>query len=304
MLFDLKFTKYRVYIVNVCMWILFCCLWLIFGSLGSVVMIRFADGITKKNLRGFFFWRSQCPDCKHTLQAKNLVPVVSYLAQWGKCAYCWKKISRIYPVLEILCAGIFVAMYILLQDFWAKTIVFWLMINRLLLLLLVYDLRKYELHMIVWIVLMALGVVININISGGNDGNFLMSTMIFGVTFFLIYLFAKRYTKMRYKKNMEWFWQGDIYLAVAIGVLLPITFALQWIAFSRATLINVLILFVLMSSILWLIRAWCQYFLHWILKIKNWKLHIIPFFPAMIIAFWLLSRKLPFFISLIFPLAW
>ena len=181
--------------------------------------------------------------------------------------------------------------------------------NRLLIILLVYDLRKYELHMIVWIVLMALGVVADINISGGNDGNFLMSTMIFGITFFLIYLFAKRYAKMRYKKNMEWFWQGDIYLAVAIGVLLPIVLYLQWIAFSRSTLINVLILFVLMSSIFWLIRAWCQFVLQKIfhrfsLFTIHFSLHIIPFFPAMIIAFWLLSRKLPFFISLIFPLAW
>lgn len=63
------------------MWILFLILGLLCGSLGSVVMTRFADGINKKNLRGFFFGRSECPHCTHTLHAKDLIPLVSYLVQ-------------------------------------------------------------------------------------------------------------------------------------------------------------------------------------------------------------------------------
>jgi len=57
--------------------------------------------------------------------------------------------------------------------------------------------------MIARIVLTALGIVANVNISGGNDGNFLISTVIFGVTFLAIYLFAKRYVQMRFKKHEE-----------------------------------------------------------------------------------------------------
>ena len=174
-------------------------LWLIFWSLGSVVMTRFSDWITKAKLRGFFFGRSECPQCKHTLKTKNLVPVVSYFVQWGRCEYCKKQISRTYPVLEILCAGIFVATYFLLKDFWIERLVFWLLMNRFLILLLVYDLQKYELHMIARILLMTLWILANINVSWGNDWNFLMSTIIFWVTFSLIYLFAKRYVKMRFK---------------------------------------------------------------------------------------------------------
>ncbi len=293
-------------------------LWLIFGSLGSVVMTRFSDGITWKKLRGFFFGRSQCPDCKHPLQAKNLVPVVSYFIQWGKCEYCKKKISRIYPVVELLCAGIFVATYFLLKDFWIKTLVFWLLTNRLLILLLIYDLWKYELHMIARILLMTIWIVANINISGGNDWNFLMSTIMFGVTFSLIYLFAKRYVKIRFKKNVEWFGQGDVYLAIAIWLLIPIVLSIQWIQFSWWMLANVLILFTLLSSIIGLIRAWLQYcftkiFGIWDKGLGTWKkllssslvpgsslLNVIPFFPAMIITFWIMSRKLPFLLTSIF----
>lgn len=280
-------------------------LWLIFWSLGSVVITRFSDWITKKNLRGFFFWRSECPECKHKLWARNLIPVVSYLIQWGKCAYCKKKISRIYPVLELLCAGVFVATYFLLKDFWIETLVFWLLTNRLLILLLVYDLQTYELHMVIRVLLTALWIVANINISGGSDGNFLMSTIIFGVTFLLIYLFAKRYVHMRFKKHEEWFGQGDVFLAVSIWTLFPIVLSFHNISFSWMTIVNVLILFTLMSSIVGIIRAWLQYgfqkLFHnskfWIL---NSALKIIPFFPAMIIAFWILAWKLPYFITLIF----
>lgn len=279
-------------------------LWLIFWSLGSVVMIRFSDGVTRAKLRGFFFGRSQCPDCKHILKVKNLIPVVSYFVQWGKCEYCKKKISRIYPVLELLCAWVFVITYFLLKDFWIEALVFWLLMNRLLILLLIYDLWKYELHMILRVLLMALGIVANINISGGSDGNALMSAIMFGVMFLLIYLFAKRYVKMRFKKHEEWFGQGDIYLAIAIGLLFPIVLSFSNLSFSRMMLVNVLILFILLSSIIWLIRAWLQYFLHSKFKIQHSKLHIIPFFPAMIIAFRLMSWKLGFFISLLFPLAW
>lgn len=280
-------------------------LWLIFGSLGSVLMTRFADWINKKKLHGFFFWRSQCPDCKHILKAKNLVPVVSYIVQWGKCEYCKKKISRIYPVLELLCAGIFLITYFLLKDFWIETLVFWLLTNRFFILLLVYDLQKYELHMVIRVLLMTAWIVANINVSGGSDGNFLMSAIMFGVTFLLIYFFAKRYVKMRFNTHEEWFGQGDIFLAVSIGILFPIILSFHQLSFSLMLLANVLILFVMMSSIIGLIRAWLQFlfqkiFHYWKLEIGNWKLGIIPFFPAMIIAFWILAWKAPYFITLLF----
>ena len=289
--------------------ILMIILWLLFWSLGSVVMMRFSDGVTRTKLRGFLFGYSQCPHCKHRLQAKNLIPLISYLIQWGTCEYCKKKIDRLYPVLELLCVWIFLGTYFLLKDFWIKTLVFWLLTNRLLILLLIYDLKKYELHMIIRVLLTAVGIVANINMSWGNDWNLLMSTVIFGVTFLLIYFFAKRYVHMRFKKHEEWFGQGDIFLAISIWILFPIIFAFHHLPFSLMMSVNVLILFVVMSSIIGLIRAWLQYLI-WTLKnnsafcIPHSTLHIIPFFPAMIIAFRILAWKLSFFISLVFPLAW
>jgi len=101
----------------------------------------------------------------------------------------------------------------------------------------------------------------------------------------------------------------------------PIVVSLQAIQFSLWILANVLILFILLSSILGLIWAGLQFFITKIFqnlkfkiqnskliinstsKIQHPKFNIVPFFPAMIIAFWILAWKLSFFISLLFPLA-
>ena len=292
--------------------IFFFLIWLVFGSLGSVVMTRFADGITWTKLRGFFFWYSECPHCHHRLKAKNLVPLISYLVQWGRCEYCKKRISRIYPVLELLCAGIFVFTYFLLKDFWIPTLIFWFLTNRLLILLLVYDLKEYELHMTTWILLVIVWILANIFLHEGNLRYAFLSVLIFWALFTGIYFFGRRYAKMRFNQP-EGFGEGDIYLAVIFWILMPIVLSFHSLSFSFLTIINVLILFILLSSIIGLIRAWLQYLLNWQLKIKNWQwkensqlsiLHsqskVIPFFPAMIIAFRILAWKLPYFITLIF----
>ena len=49
--------------------------------------------------------RSYCPSCRKTLKAAHLVPVVSYLLQRGRCAYCDAAIASRYPAVEIAGAG-------------------------------------------------------------------------------------------------------------------------------------------------------------------------------------------------------
>jgi len=280
--------------------ILIIILWLLFGSLGSVILTRFADGVTRTKLRGFFFWFSKCPHCEHRLHAKDLIPLVSYFFQWGKCRYCGAKISWIYPLLEILSAWIFLWTYILLQEFWIGLIVFWILTNRLLLLILIYDIQKYELHMPIRTMLVFTWVVGNLLLTNGNLWNALFASVFFIGTFLLIYFFAKRYVKIRFKTKQEWFGEGDIYLALVVWMYLPIILWHQNMLFSGSMLIKILIVFVLMSSVIWLVRAWIQYLIH----LKFWtlatKLKVIPFFPAMIITFWIIAWKCQFFITLLF----
>ncbi len=87
--------------------------------------------------------RSMCPRCRHELAAKDLIPIISWLALGGRCRYCKKPISIQYPVVEASIAIVFVASYI----FWPQALhggqivlfVAWLAASVGLLALLVYD---------------------------------------------------------------------------------------------------------------------------------------------------------------------
>ena len=53
--------------------------------------------------------RSHCPHCKKVLAWYELVPLVSFLAQGGRCRSCGAKLSLQYPVIELATAVLFAA---------------------------------------------------------------------------------------------------------------------------------------------------------------------------------------------------
>ena len=57
--------------------------------------------------------RSRCPSCQKNLRARDLVPVLSWMATRGKCGQCGAKVSLRYPLTEIACAagGVFALMH-------------------------------------------------------------------------------------------------------------------------------------------------------------------------------------------------
>lgn len=89
--------------------------------------------------------RSMCPSCRHTLAAKDLIPVLSWLSLKGKCRYCSKRVSVQYPLVELATAGLFVVSYLAWPEpFTAPQIaifVLWLVILVGLMALTVYDAR-------------------------------------------------------------------------------------------------------------------------------------------------------------------
>ena len=54
---------------------------------------------------------SQCPRCGRRLRWFENVPVVSWLALRARCAGCGEPISVMYPLVELLTAGVFVLAY-------------------------------------------------------------------------------------------------------------------------------------------------------------------------------------------------
>ncbi len=68
----------------------------------NVLIYRLGSGF---GFRG----RSKCLSCGKTLSARMLVPVLSYVVQGGRCAHCRTKLSRQYPIVEIMTGLLFVA---------------------------------------------------------------------------------------------------------------------------------------------------------------------------------------------------
>ena len=67
----------------------------VFGSFLNCAAWRFTHN--ESVLKG----RSHCPACGHTLTARELVPVFSWLFQGGKCRSCGAKIPLRYPLTEL-----------------------------------------------------------------------------------------------------------------------------------------------------------------------------------------------------------
>lgn len=68
---------------------------LIFGSFFNVIGLR-----VPKN-EAFANERSRCPHCHHVLKWYELIPVLSFILQLRQCRHCHKKISFVYPVVEL-----------------------------------------------------------------------------------------------------------------------------------------------------------------------------------------------------------
>lgn len=75
------------------------------GSFLNVVIYRLPRE------ESIIFPSSHCPDCETKLTALDLVPVLSFLLTQGRCRYCGAKISYQYPLVELLTALSFWALY-------------------------------------------------------------------------------------------------------------------------------------------------------------------------------------------------
>jgi leader peptidase (prepilin peptidase) / N-methyltransferase len=88
--------------------------------------------------------RSMCSACHHSLAAKDLIPVVSWLMLRGKCRYCRKPITD-NPLIELCMPLLFVASYlwwpVILQGWQWGIFAVWLTTLAGLVALVVYDVR-------------------------------------------------------------------------------------------------------------------------------------------------------------------
>lgn len=111
----------------------------IIGSFLNVVVLRYNTG---RSLQG----RSACFSCTSVLAWYELIPIGSYLVQFGRCRNCDARISSQYPAVELLTGVLFLLLHLkffsgVLSLSYALSFLLYALITCLLVAILVYDIR-------------------------------------------------------------------------------------------------------------------------------------------------------------------
>ncbi len=86
--------------------------------------------------------RSHCLSCGNVLKWYELIPVVSFVLQRGKCRHCGVRISWQYPLIE-LANGVFYVWIVVLHGFAIPSLLYCLCASALLIISII-DWRTYE----------------------------------------------------------------------------------------------------------------------------------------------------------------
>lgn len=82
----------------------------ILGSIMCSGMTCLGDRLSSS--QSWMHGRSHCDACGHELGTKDLIPVFSYLAHHGRCAYCGAKLSKKYVWTELLTGILFLLVFL------------------------------------------------------------------------------------------------------------------------------------------------------------------------------------------------
>lgn len=100
---------------------------------------------------------SHCPSCYTPLKWYNLIPVLSYLVQRGKCGSCGEKISLQYPIVELLNSILYLVSYI--KYGFTLEFFFYAIIFSLLIIITFIDLNEMIIPDILVLIILAITVI-------------------------------------------------------------------------------------------------------------------------------------------------
>ena len=269
---------------------------LVFWSFGSVIFYRLWDRPTKETWKWFLVWRSECPHCHHQLKVRNLIPIFSYLFQWWKCEYCKSKISWFYPFLEISTVCIFLVIFFVLSKYWISNYHIWIwewyvftifimICAWLLWLILLYDIKTYELHITAALFFILLSLFFTL-LFWINKLDILLWMWIFALMFLFIYCLWILVASIKFKERSEWFWLWDVIIAPILWARLVFFLQPSWM-FEWSYLITFFIMLCCIVGLLYIVLEFVVKKLF--LRKKRKKTCIlwgvwIPFLPSMVIA--------------------
>ena len=180
---------------------------LVFGSFYNVVGYRLPFG------KSLITPGSECPKCHHRLKWYELIPLISFLIQIGKCTLCEEKISKFYPLMELL-TGLLFALSFYLFGF-SYDLLLLLVIASLFVIVIVSDVNFLMIPDEVTIVGSILIIVINILNLGLKDAILMFGSGVF--LFLVMFLIMKLGNKLLKKESLG---GADIKLMFLVGLVL------------------------------------------------------------------------------------
>jgi len=200
-------------------YIFFFVLGTVIGSFLNVVILRL------KNKRSVFKKPSHCPFCKKKLAWFELVPIISFIIQKGKCRHCGKRISLQYSLVEFFTGLIFLLLFIY------QLPVFWFLISCFLIVLFVYDLKHYLVpdKIIYPAIIISFFYRLWLPVP-----NYLLAAAIGGAFFLLIFLISRG----------KWMGLGDVKIGVLMGLVLGLShlFIALFLAFLIGGAVSIILL--------------------------------------------------------------
>ena len=186
---------------------------LVMGSFYTVVASRLPknESIVKP--------RSHCEECNHILKWYELIPIVSFVIQRGRCRNCHTKLSYMYPLIELL-SGFLFSMSYALYGFSYEMIVF-LIISSLVILILVSDFK----YMIILDEPLIIGSILVLLLKLLFFGFDTFSISLFsGLIMFIFMMLIKLFGDKAFKR--ESLGGGDIKLVTVFGFIFAIRLSL------------------------------------------------------------------------------
>lgn len=156
---------------------------------------------------------SHCPHCNHRLKFWELIPIISFFLQKGKCVSCKKKISWFYPIFEFCCGLLFAIAFIVYGFNWQLVIV--LTFISMLIIVMVSD---YNFMIIPDEILIVFGILMSIEILLIHGYQSLLSSLLNGCIAMVSMLILKLFGDFIFKR--ESMGGGDIKLLFVFGLIL------------------------------------------------------------------------------------
>lgn len=239
----------------------------IFGSFMNVVAIRHNTG------RSFAHGRSACMHCNSKLGFWELIPIVSFLTQKGRCKNCNAKISLQYIASEIITGLLFVGVSVRIYEFFVSygnivtkipeflvaNIIMWGFVCFLVAII-IYDTRHLFLPDAFLIPAIVISFFLPSIITSLATGDFvfkfqLLSGLWSALPFLILYVTG----------SGKWMGFGDVKLGLMLGFLLG----------TQNGLVAVLLSF-WVGAVIGLVYMYVNR--------KHKTSHVLPFAPAIIIA--------------------